>query len=165
MLLFLHKMHLMENFFRYISKPIPSEDVDVWFKVNNIIVEKLELFSDFSISLNLLITETYLGEHNSHSETKINLSSEDNQKHFDWCFNKVIDNFSKEGIRVKKKGDHYTYFKTFFNDVFYNQKEENIRKSVGVFFNELFDINKPFTKSDLDIIGVIYKTLDKNMEI
>jgi hypothetical protein len=154
----------MENFFKYISKPIPSDDVDVWFKINNIIPEKMELFSDFSYSLNMLIVETYLGENNT-SETKIVLSNEDVEKHFQWCFNKVIDNFSKEGIIIKKKGEHYDYFKTFFYDVFYNQKEEKVRKSIGEFFNELFDIKKPFTKSDLDMIGVIYKLLDKNLEI
>lgn len=153
----------MENFFKYISKPIPSDDVDVWFKINNIIPEKLELFYDFSYSLNMLIIETYLGENNT-SETKIELSSDDNEKHFQWCFNKVIDNFSKEGIKIKKKGEHYDYFKTFFYDVFYNQKEKKVRKSIGEFFNELFDLNKPFTKSDLDMIGVIYKILDKNLE-
>ncbi len=154
----------MENFFKYISKPIPPDDVDVWFKINNIIPEKMELFSDFSYSLNMLIVETYLGENNT-SETKIVLSNEDVEKHFQWCFNKVIDNFSKEGIIIKKKGEHYDYFKTFFYDVFYNQKEEKVRKSIGEFFNELFDIKKPFTKSDLDMIGVIYKLLDKNLEI
>jgi len=116
----------MENFFKYISKPIPSDDVDVWFKINNIIPEKMELFSDFSYSLNMLIVETYLGENNT-SETKIVLSNEDVEKHFQWCFNKVIE--------------------------------------IGEFFNELFDIKKPFTKSDLDMIGVIYKLLDKNLEI
>jgi len=154
----------MENFFKYISKPIPSDDVDVWFKINNIIPEKLELFSDFSYSLNMLIVETYLGENNI-VETKIELTKEDIEKHFQWCFNKVIDNFSKEGIKIKKKGEHYDYFKTFFYDVFYNQKEEKVRKSIGEFFNELFDLKKPFTKSDLDMIGVIYKILDKNLEI
>lgn len=155
----------MENFFNYISKPVPSEDVDVWFRINNVIPEKLELFSDFSISLNSLIVETYLGEPNSNQETKISLSNEDNEKHFQWCFNKVIDNFSKEEIIFNPKGDHYTYFKTFFDEVFYNQKEDKVRKSIGVFFSELFDMKKSFTKSDLDMIGVIYKILDRSLEI
>ena len=158
-------MNLMENFFNYISKPISPDDVDVWLRINNVIPEKLELFSDFIHSLNTLIDETYLGEHNSFSETKINLSSDDNRKHFDWCFIKVIDNFTKEEIKFNTKGEHYEYFKIFFDDVYYNQKEEKVRKSVGYFFKELFDINKPFTKSDLDMLGVIYKIMDKNLEI
>jgi hypothetical protein len=45
----------MDNFFNYITKPISPEDVDKWFRGNNIIPEKMELFSDFCQSLNLLV--------------------------------------------------------------------------------------------------------------
>ena len=155
----------MENFFNYISKPVPNEDVDVWFRINNIVFEKLELFSDFANSLNLLIVETYLGETKLSSETKISLTQEDKEKHFEWCFNKVVDNFRKEQIQFNHKGEHFDYFKTFFDEIFYNQKEEKVRYSVKEFFSDLFDVNKPFTKSDLDMIGIIYKILDRNLEI
>lgn len=155
----------MENFFNYISKPVPNEDVDVWFRINNIVFEKLELFSDFANSLNLLIVETYLGESTPSSETKINLTQEDKEKHFEWCFNKVVDNFRKERIHFNHKGEHFDYFRTFFDEIFYNQKEDKVRYSVKEFFSDLFDVNKPFTKSDLDMIGIIYKILDRNLEI
>jgi len=155
----------MENFFNYISKPVPQEDVDIWFRVNNIIPEKLELFSDFSQSLYQLMRETYLGDNNIQYETKIILSNEDKIKHFEWCWNKVITNFSKEGLMFQPDGDHFIYFRTFFDDIFYNQKEEKIKNSVNDFFSQLFDIEKPFTKSDLDIMSVIYKLLDKNLNI
>jgi hypothetical protein len=153
----------MENFFNYLSKPIPNEDVDLWFRINNILPEKLELFSDFTLSLNFLIEETYLGETDSNIETKIKLSTEDNRKHFEWCFNKIISNFQKETINFKNKGEHFDYFKTFFEDVFYNQKEEQVRKSVNKFLIELFNVDKTFTKSDLDMLGIIYKILDRNL--
>jgi hypothetical protein len=32
----------MENFFNYITNPIPPDDVDIWLNVNNIITEKIE---------------------------------------------------------------------------------------------------------------------------
>ena len=51
----------MENLFKYLSKPLTSDDVDVWFRINNIIIEKLELYSDFFHSLINIICETYLG--------------------------------------------------------------------------------------------------------
>jgi len=153
----------MENFFNYITKPLDPDDVDIWFKANNIIPEKLELFSDFSHSLNITIVDTFLGEELNSSETKITLTKEDNEKHFDWCWNKVIDNFKKEKIKFTKKGEHYDYFKQFFEDVFYEQKDDVVKKSVGSFFEDLFDLNKPFTKSDLDMIQAIYKCLDKNI--
>jgi hypothetical protein len=106
-----------------------------------------------------------LGEQKDRNETKIHLSEEDNIKHFEWCLFKTIDNFQKEGIKFKKKGEHVDYFRSFYLDVFYNQKEEKIKSSIKNFFGELFDLNKPFSKSDLDIILLLYKNLDRNMTI
>lgn len=154
----------MENFFNYITKPLNPEDVDLWFRINNIIPEKLELFSDFSHSLNLLICDTYLGEELNSNETKITLTNEDKEKHFYWCWNKTIDNFKKENLIFENEGEHYEYFKSFFEEIFYNQKEKVVRNSINNFFSDLFDLNKPFTKSDLDMISAIYKLLDKNLK-
>lgn len=155
----------MENFFNYLSKPLPSDEVDIWFRVNNIVLEKLELYSDFTVSLYSLILDTYLGNTAERNETKIKLTEEDNLKHFEWCFGKVVDNFKMEGIIFKKKGEHFDYFKSFFMDLYYNQKEDKIKSSVKTFLTQLFNPKTPFSKSDLDIISVIYKNLDKNMSI
>jgi hypothetical protein len=154
----------MENFFNYLSKPIPSDEVDLWFKINNMIPEKLELFYDFSQSLNFLINETYLGGVGNTNETNITLSEDDKYKHFEWCFTKIISNYEKEGIFFEDKGNHFNYFRNFFMEIFYNQKEEKVRSSVKNFFNELFKINKTFTKSDLDMILVIYKVMNENLK-
>ena len=140
------------------------EDVDLWFRVNNIIPEKMDLYYDFSFSLYYLILDTYLGD-DKNGETQIILSEEDNLKHFEWCWNKTVENFRKEEISFNKRGDHYDYFLSFFSEIFYNQKENRIKSSIGTFFNDLFDRKKPFTKSDLDMISSIYKSLDKNMSV
>jgi hypothetical protein len=153
----------MENFFNYITQPVKPEDVEKWFKGNNILNEKLELFSDFSHSLNLLIVETYLGQQDSPNETKILMSDEDNSKHFEWCWDKTVNNFLKEDLNFENRGEHFDYFKSFFDEIFYTQKDDKIRKSITNFFTDLFDINKPFTKSDLDMVSTIYKILDKHL--
>lgn len=153
----------MENFFNYITQPVKPEDVEKWFKGNNILNEKLELFSDFSHSLNLLIVETYLGQQDSPNETKILMSDDDNSKHFEWCWDKIVNNFLKEDLNFDNRGEHFDYFKSFFDEIFYTQKDEKIRKSITNFFTDLFDINKPFTKSDLDMVSTIYKILDKHL--
>ena len=95
----------MENFFNYITKPLNPEDVDLWFRINNIIPEKLELFSDFSHSLNLIICDTYLGEELKSNETKITLTEDDKNSHFNWCWNKTIDNFKKEHLIFEIEGE------------------------------------------------------------
>jgi hypothetical protein len=154
----------MENFFNYVTKPISPEDVDVWFRSNNMIIEKIELYHDFTRSLYDLMMDTYFGHDNKNNETKISMSDEDNEKHFKWCWSKVISNFEKESIRFEETGEHYDYFKSFFDEIFYDQKESIIRESVGDFFTELFDINKGFTKSDLDMVTSIYRALEKNIK-
>jgi len=153
----------MENFFNYITKVVKPEDVDVWFRSNNIIPEKLVLFYDFTQSLNILILDTYLGDNNVGDETKIVMTQDDIDNHFLWCWNKTIDSFKKESIMFNITGEHFEYFKSFFFDTFYNQKNSEIRGSINDFFDDLFDTKKPFTKSDLDMISALYKVLDKNI--
>lgn len=155
----------MENFFNYISKPLEYDEIDIWFKANNIIFEKMDLFFDFTYSLTLLITETYLGGGLNENESEIEMTEDDNKNHFDWCWKKNIDNFSKEGIMIEIKGEHYEYFNEFFSEIFYNNKESKIKNSISSFFDEMFDRKKPFTKSDLDVLLTIYKSIDNNMTI
>ena len=75
----------MENFFNYISKPVHPDDVQVWLDMNNIIPEKVELYADFANGLHQLILDTYLGLENENHENEIEMSEEDNNKHFEWC--------------------------------------------------------------------------------
>lgn len=155
----------MDNFYNYITKNLDPEDVDTWFRVNNIIPEKMELYYDLSYSLYILIEKTYLGENQNNNETKIEMSSDDNVKHFDWCWDKILKNFSKESIFFEKKGEHYDYFFSLFGELYYKQDREIVKNSIDVFFNDLFNREKPFTQVDLDLIYNIYKTLDKNLLI
>ena len=45
------------EFFSYITKPLNASDIDLWYKANNIIPEKSELFLDFVESLLLTVKE------------------------------------------------------------------------------------------------------------
>ena len=154
----------MENFYSWMMKPVNHDDVEVWFNVNNMIYEKRQLFSDFTFSLYYLISSTYLGDDlDNTSETKLVLSQEDKLKHFDWCGKNTLDNFSKESIRFDVKGEHREYYEKFFMDLFYNAENKTISENIVKFFQELFDEEKMFTKSDLDMLTEIYKLLNKNI--
>jgi hypothetical protein len=147
----------MENFFNWMTKPLPQDEVIIWFNY-----EKIELYGDISKSLTKIIMDTYLGE--SVSETKIMLSDEDNMAHFEWSWNKMIEDFRKENIKIKFKGDHKDYFQSFFKDTFYNQPKESIKHSIDKFLIEIFDTEVTFSKSDLDLLTELYKLMEKNME-
>ena len=152
----------MENFFNWMTKPLPKDEIIIWFNIHNMTYEKIELYGDFFKSLNYLIMDTYLGDNTS--ETKIFLSNEDNLSHFEWCWNKIIENFKKENIIIKSDGDHKDYFQSFFMDTFYNQNESNLKKSIPRFLNEIFEIGMTYSKSDLDLLTELYKLIEKNSE-
>lgn len=154
----------MENFYSWMMKPVNHDDVEIWFNVNNMIHEKRVLFSDFTLSLYNLIKTTYLGDDSdTTTETKLILSQEEKLTHFDWCWKKTLENFSKENIKFQYKGEHREYFEKFFVDLFYNAENKTISENINKFFQELFDEEKMFTKSDLDMLTEIYKLLNKNI--
>jgi hypothetical protein len=152
----------MENFFDWMAKPIPKDEVIIWFNVHNMIYEKIELYGDIFKSLNAIIVDTYLGD--SNSETKINLSDDDKISHFDWCWKKMVKDYEKENVNIKFKGDHKEYFQSFFMDSFYNQRENKIKESISRFLNEIFDTNMVYSRPDLDLLTELYKLMEKNME-
>jgi hypothetical protein len=152
----------MENFFDWMAKPVPKDEVLIWFNVHNMIYEKIELYGDIFKSLNAIIVDTYLGD--SNSETKINLSEDDKLSHFDWCWKKMVKDFERENVNIKIKGDHKEYFQSFFMDSFYNQNEKKIKESISRFLNEIFDYNIVYSRPDLDLLTELYKLLEKNME-
>ena len=156
-------MNSMENFFNWISKPIPEDELIIWLNIHNMNYEKIELYGDIFKSLNHVIIDTYMGSTDENIETKISLTQEDKDSHFMWCWNKVVEDFRKENIKIKEFGEHKDYFKSFFMDTFYNHPDKKIKEAIPKFLGEVFDLNKPFSKSDLDILTELYKLLEKSI--
>ncbi len=154
----------MENFFSYISKPVTDEELQFWIDSNDICYQKIELYEDFVKSLISLVYKTYLGDTEG-QETNITVTNDDNLKHFNWCWLKTIDNFQKEGIYFNDDGEHKEFMKSFFEETFYNQKIKEVKMSLAKFFDEVFNLEKSPTKSDLDLLTSIYKSLDKNLKV
>lgn len=155
----------MENFYAWMMKPVGHDDVQIWFDMNNMIYEKRDLFADFTWSLIFLIKTTYLGgDFEENSETKVLLDPNEKESHFEWCWNKTIENFSKENIHFNSKGEHKEFYHKFFMDLFYNTDDKVIADNIEKFFKELFNEKKAFTKSDLDMLTDIYKRLNKNLK-
>jgi hypothetical protein len=151
----------MENFYNWMSVPLPTSEVEVWFRAHNMIPERIDLYGCIFKSLSVTVIDTYLGD--DFSETKVVLTKEDTINHFEWCWDRVIKDFEKENIIIDTEGDHKDYMSSFFLDSFYSQKEKNIRDAIPEFIDELFNLDKPFAKSDLDILTEIYKLLNKNV--
>ena len=152
----------MENFFNWMAKPLPKDEIIIWFNIHNMTYEKIELYGDIFKSLNQIIVDTYLGD--DISVTKIILSYDDKISHFEWCWKKMINDFIRENILIKYDGEHKEYFKSFYMDTFYNQKEDSVKKSIPKFLREIFDVDYMYSKSDLDLLTELYKLIEKNSE-
>lgn len=152
----------MENFFKWLSVPIDRGELEIYFNMNNIIREKVDLFCDIVKTLNIIIEETYLGG-DVHNEVNISYNNDDKSKHFDWCWVKTIDSFKKENIILNENGDHKDYLKKFYIEIFYDKNNNIENVNISKFITELFNIDAEFSKADLEILTELYKVLDKNV--
>jgi hypothetical protein len=143
------------EFYRYVSEPVAQRDLDMWFKANNIVQEKSELFFYFIKSLYILVDKTYLGPDV--------IDESESKNHFMWCWDKVISDLEKEDIKFSRTGTHFEYFWNFFLESFYTNDSTIVIDKVDKFFSSLFVINDLKTKSELDIYTELYKTLDNNL--
>lgn len=146
----------MENI-EHLSSDNYRHRVDIWYRTYNISREKLNLFHDFLISLYELIENTYMG-------SDIMLNNIDQKNHFDWCWNKTIENFTKEKIYFKERGILYEHFWVFFLDAYYLTKIKNDPIRITEFFRILFDLSHIKTNSELEIMTEIYRLFDQNLK-
>jgi hypothetical protein len=155
----------MGRFFDWLAKPMSQEDITAWYLANNITPELTELFRDFCLSFLNLLNDTYLGDDFSENqETKIGMTTEQKQDHFKWCWKKTADNFSKENIDFKFGEQDSEVFEGFFFEIFYNQKDFEIKGAINDFFKQIFDYKFKKTKSDIEIFTDIYKVLERSLK-
>jgi hypothetical protein len=102
-------MENKESLFESLSHDNYRHQLEIWYRAYNISHEKIELFHDFLLSLYETIDETYLG-------SEIMQTDNDQKNHFTWCWNKTINNFSKEKIHFKENGIHFEYVWNFFKE-------------------------------------------------
>lgn len=153
----------MSEMYKWFAQPLPKQEIDTYLNMNNIIIEKTELFMDIFLSLHQIIVDTYLGDF-EYTETSLEYNDTDITNHFDWCWNKLLSDFEQEGVLINPNGEHKEYLKILFHDSFYRQKSEVVRSSITDFFRSVFNLKSNFTKADLDVLYEIYKMMDKNTE-
>jgi len=148
---------LVSEFYQYLTQEMNENQIEVWLKANNIIPEYSDLFYDFVLSLYSLVSITYLGD-------DVVFTEEEQQGHFNWCFNKVIEDFEKENIGFSPKGQHYDYFWSFFDDAFYYEETRESVDNIEIFFKNLFNLKGKKTKSELDMYTDLYKILENALK-
>ena len=129
---------------------------EVWYRAYGITTEKIELFHDFVYSVYKLVDTTYLGP-------DAVIGEEDQRNHFTWCWDKTIDDLTKEKINLSKRGLHYEYFWEFFLESYYFLKMDEEEIMIEDYLYKLFNYNHKKTRSELGVLTEIYKLLDKNL--
>ena len=150
-------MENREGYLDFITSENYKNQIDIWYRAYNISREKTELFYDFLSSLYELIDETYLGSDVVYLE-------ETQREHFTWCWDKIVDNFNREKIYFKDRGNYYEYFWNFFLEAFYFNKLDEKPIRIRDYFVTLFDFKHRTTRSELDMLTEIYKLFDQNLK-
>ncbi len=134
------------------------EKLDTWYKANNIIREKSELYHDFIYSLLTLVEETYLGR-------DVIESQDDMVSHFSWCFNKVLDDFEKERIKFTPiSTTAYDYLWYFVYKGFYTSDLDEPIQQLLDYFDFLFDYDLVKNQLELESFIDFYKMFDQNLK-
>lgn len=136
-----------------------KDDLLLLYKVNNISRERLEMYSDFTKHLNELVITTYLGDDVMTETDKIN--------NFNWCWDKVVDSFKKEGIYFIDYDELYTYFLTFYQESFYDEvkKDENENINFYTFWDHLLNYDSVKTMSEYEAMLEVYKIFNKSFVV
>jgi hypothetical protein len=150
-------MEHRESYLEFITSESYKHQIDVWYRTYNISYEKTILFHDFLTSLYNLIDTTFLG-------VDVIITETDQKNHFNWCWDKTIENFSKEKIYFKERESSYHYFWNFFQEAFYFAKLDNQPERIREYFFRLFDFTHKKTRSELDMLTEVYKLLEQNLK-
>lgn len=147
-----------KRFLDYIKNPMSKESISVIYDANNIRYEKCELYGDFVQSLLMLAFDTYMGDKVTNLEQQ--------KEHFNWCWDKNILNFKKEGIIFNSK-NLQEYFLEYMFEVFYSseKKEDEFDDNDSLrLWNQIFDYTRLKTQSEMDTFIEIYKLFDKSLK-
>lgn len=134
-----------------------KEELDFWFRYNNVSREKINLYYDFVISLDTLIESTYLGPDVIDDEEKM-------KGHFLWCWKKIIDSFNKERIFFKEYGSHFEYLWNFYYEAYYIQKINEKATLIHEYYYKIFDLTHQKSKNELEILLTLYKIFEQNLK-
>jgi len=145
------------DFIAYINNPMSIESTNIIYASNNISFERCELYSDFIQSFLMLVFSTYMGDNLTNIEQRKN--------HFNWCWDKNINNFVREGVLFEGK-KLYDYFYAFTLEVFYLMPDKNMdTKSLIDLWSNTFDMQKTKTNSEIDMLVELYQIFEKTLKI
>lgn len=119
--------------------------------------DRVDIYKDFAINLVNYILYYYIDYESINTDVDIS-------NHFNWCFNKVCDEFEKEGIYFKNNEMLREYFYTYYYHKFYTAQiepqEDTSLEYYLKFWDAIFEIDKQKNKALVNVLIEIYNVFD-----
>lgn len=128
-----------------------------------IVKDRVEIYKDFTINLLYYIIDYYL-------DKKTLSKDEDIRNHFNWCFNKVCDEFKKENIDFSDNKELNEYFYNFYVNQFYKREVQNNNEELNLatyekFWRNIFEIDKQKNTNIINTLIEIYNIFDTSIKL
>jgi len=123
-----------------------------------IIKDRIEIYKDFTYNLLYYIKEYYLDKYTLKLD-------EDIKNHYNWCFNKVCNEFKLEGIDFSTNDTLREYFYGYYYHQFYRLEKIHEVSHYENFWEKIFEVdeNKTKNKNILKVLIEIYQIFDTSI--
>lgn len=121
---------------------------------HNITIERANCYKEFTLRLITHIHDTYFGN-------DFIFEDEDIRGHFNWCYNKTVDEFLDIGINFKENDTLYNYFIKHYYKYFYKVETQNKEVDIKI-FTKIFDYKKIKSNFELDEFIKLYTIFNKS---
>lgn len=122
-----------------------------------IVKDRVEIYKDFTINLLNYIYAYYLDKDTLSAD-------EDIRNHFNWCFNKVCDEFKLEELNFSKNENLRQYFHQFFYYQFYKRENNDISlEYYEKFWRNIFQIDGQKNKNIMNTMIELYNIFDTSV--
>jgi len=125
-----------------------------------IVKDRVEIYKDFAINLLNYIIDYYLDKQTLSADEDIN-------NHFNWCYNKVCDEFLQEGLNFGNNELLRKYFYKFYYSQFYKLGKEYSGAASLMFYDkfwrEIFEIDQQKNKNVINTLIEIYNIFDTSI--
>jgi hypothetical protein len=122
-----------------------------------VVKDRVEIYKDFTINLLYYIIDYYLDKQTLSDDIDI-------RNHFNWCFNKVCDEFKKEGLNFSTNENLREYFYQFFYNQFYKRENQDISlQYYEKFWRNIFEIDKQKNKNVINTMIELYNIFDTSI--
>ena len=148
------------KFMNYISAPLTDGSITILYTANNVKFDRVTLYLDFILSFLHISFDTYLGDDIMTRKDQIN--------HFNWCWDKNINNFKKENIDFNDNLELRNYFKEFMVEIYYNldgkNGNNNVNDNIISLWKHIFNYKGVKSRADVDSFIDIYNIFDKPLK-